>query len=492
MPIHDAGSFRVSIDLPGAVVEVREGTAHCEEAAGGLTRFHLRAVARRGVGGTADQGASAMRAALEDAVEILGERLGTRDATMAGRDALLSELRDARGPAPLLRAVAIAPLAPGWWLTVSTRHPEEDTVVRAAFDAMLRSVEIVRSPRDDRVAGSSASRSVSPSPPAPPPVVLPPPRIRLAQAIDALGLADRREAIEALAAPTVRLREGEALDPGGAGLGRSRVGGGPDLPRGEPWPRDGNGFHWTFLMQVDLASLPEVGLPLPREGLLSIFCGAEVLSGLVLLTPPGAPLVHHPLPETIEDDTESAWELLEWSPARRRMVPAEEGAGDGIVAKTGADGRLKFAKDGEPLVVLASQDVSRTPHALRPEATLSMPHMMHGDPSPYEALGLVDGDEDEALSTVFDDPYPGHHAPRHHVGGHSFTELGPEGAVAHAREQGWHDLTDPADWFLLAAIDSGGGAGFCFWDAGVFVVMANRRDTVSGRLDRIFARVWSS
>jgi uncharacterized protein YwqG len=60
-------------------------------------------------------------------------------------------------------------------------------------------------------------------------------------------------------------------------IGASKVGGYPDLPEGVAWPDDGR-RPISFVAQVRLSEFkdPFPGCPLPADGLLSVFCNADV------------------------------------------------------------------------------------------------------------------------------------------------------------------------------------------------------------------------
>ena len=79
-----------------------------------------------------------------------------------------------------------------------------------------------------------------------------------------------REAIEGLAAPSVRLL------PDDPSRFRSRFGGVPFLPPGTEWPRRGFGRPLHFLAQLDLREVPRTPLTdvLPAEGTLAFFFDA--------------------------------------------------------------------------------------------------------------------------------------------------------------------------------------------------------------------------
>lgn len=63
--------------------------------------------------------------------------------------------------------------------------------------------------------------------------------------------------------------------------GATRSGGAPDLPASFEWPRN-HGVPLAHVVQLDLAALPVVaGVPLPREGVLSLFYDFEdIAAGL--------------------------------------------------------------------------------------------------------------------------------------------------------------------------------------------------------------------
>ena len=87
------------------------------------------------------------------------------------------------------------------------------------------------------------------------------------------GLIRRVEAAVALARRSVRLVPGDGPPPPGS---RSRLGGAPDLPAGEPWP-EWDGEPLAFLAQIDLADARAAGLDplLPDAGALLVFCALE-------------------------------------------------------------------------------------------------------------------------------------------------------------------------------------------------------------------------
>lgn len=100
------------------------------------------------------------------------------------------------------------------------------------------------------------------------------------------------DALLAEARPQLSLRAGKVYK-GSPRLGRSRLGGAPDLPPGTAWP-EMRGQPLLFMAQVRFDDLPiPKGWPLPRKGLLSVFMGDdeerfEVEHTLIYTANPGA------------------------------------------------------------------------------------------------------------------------------------------------------------------------------------------------------------
>ncbi|WP_406693386.1 DUF1963 domain-containing protein [Singulisphaera sp. Ch08] len=86
------------------------------------------------------------------------------------------------------------------------------------------------------------------------------------------GLADRRSEIEQLARPAYLLRT-ERSDGFELSVGRTKIGGEPDLPEGLEWPVYRDGKPLAFLAQINLNELPEGAQRggLPASGILSFF-----------------------------------------------------------------------------------------------------------------------------------------------------------------------------------------------------------------------------
>lgn len=119
----------------------------------------------------------------------------------------------------------------------------------------------------------------------------------LAEAIAHHGLTAYSAEIRALARATVLLGvEPRAELP----VGSSKLGGTPDLPNTLTWPTNADGNLIAFLGQIDLASLPPSGQPLPRVGMLYVFSdqvGGDGNPHWVGRYAEGGQLESHPVPE---------------------------------------------------------------------------------------------------------------------------------------------------------------------------------------------------
>ena len=119
----------------------------------------------------------------------------------------------------------------------------------------------------------------------------------LAEAIAHHGLTAYSAEIRALARATVLLGvEPQAELP----VGTSKLGGTPDLPNTLTWPTNANGDLLAFLGQIDLASLPRSGQPLPQVGMLYVFSdqeGGDNNPHWVGRYTEGGQLQSHPVPE---------------------------------------------------------------------------------------------------------------------------------------------------------------------------------------------------
>lgn len=98
-------------------------------------------------------------------------------------------------------------------------------------------------------------------------------KTRWLDALRAAGLGHHIDALAPLIRNTIALvpRDARAED---ERVGASRLGGTPDLPADVEWPADREG-PIPFVAQLDLAAVApfDVDRALPREGVLSFFCG---------------------------------------------------------------------------------------------------------------------------------------------------------------------------------------------------------------------------
>lgn len=306
-----------------------------------------------------------------------------------------------------------------------------------------------------------------------------------------IGLTDRLEALASFFAPTVLIREAGAEN--AVNVGVTKMGGGPDLPEGVDWPREPAGFHYNFLAQVNLADMPLHDARIPREGLLSIFCDADQSTGPVLFAPRSALLRRHAMSDAVERDTEIAHDMVVWSSDAQRLVlcAGASDTRDGVTATTGADGRIEFLRDGKPIIALADQ------YAVTPCARAGVMSVGFAiDQSRQDDLAAAGLDPDGPALDAYHARFDGA-GPVHCMFGHPFTQGGPDWtpqgrAIRHAAERGWSDLLDPASWFVLCELVSGGEVDFNFGDFGSYVVVANSHDTLRGDFSRCYGFVESS
>lgn len=408
-----------------------------------------------------------------------------------------------------LRVLIAAPDGATWYHATAMSDGTDLSAVAAELDAMLGSLEVkktgaeaseirVRAGQevDDLFAQMMARNAAARADTAgigSAPAALPPAEDVEAcfeGAVASVGLAHRREALRAIALPTLTLTEAGESDPDR--LGESRVGGGPDLPEAIEWPRDGSGFHLNFLVQINLTDLPGGCADLPGEGLLLFFSGTDLSDGTVLFVSGGTPLVAHDLPPDAEDMAIRAMGMVRWDGEAGRFF-ADTAADGNLSVVADASGRLAFLRDGKATVVLASEyEIARSRQRLRFDRSLSVPFGMPGTvPAAYLDAGLADpSDFCLAVGAAFrlgDGPQ---HQMFGVTGVRDLAAL-QEAAADHARRSGWHDLIEPDDWFLLLRIASGGEAGFSFSDHGDLLFVANRRDTRAGRFERVHAFVES-
>lgn len=206
--------------------------------------------------------------------------------------------------------------------------------------------------------------------------------------------------------------------------------------------------------------------------------------------PGGQPLVRHDLPPDAEDTATRAMCMVRWDDEARRFLLDTMTDGD-LSVVTDASGRVAFLRGGEPVVVLASEyEIARSSQLLRFDRSLTI---LFGIPNTVPQAYLDAGLEDPSdFCIAVGDAFRLSDGPQHQMFGvtgvRDLADM-QKAAAGHARASGWHDLTEPGDWFLLLRIASGGEAGFSFSDHGDFLFVANRQDTRAGRFERVHAFV---
>jgi uncharacterized protein YwqG len=118
----------------------------------------------------------------------------------------------------------------------------------------------------------------------------------LAELIDHHSFERIREQIEACAKPALLLKTSQ-IDETALPVGRSKLGGRPDLPKGVTWPRTSDGAPLEFLAQINLAEAADVATltDLPKSGLLSAFFAAtQVFGGGEEPTDDSTRVLYHP------------------------------------------------------------------------------------------------------------------------------------------------------------------------------------------------------
>ena len=315
---------------------------------------------------------------------------------------------------------------------------------------------------------------------------------RFKNAASAAGLCGRYSELRRVAVPALSLTEyGE---PGIGDTGRSRVGGGPDLPEGIEWPRCDGAFHWNFLAQVNLGELPAFHEDMPKNGLLSFFTGEDYTRWKVLYFPAGTVLEAHELPEDAEYMTITAHRMLSWDRDQERYI-IDAADMNGLAVETDGSGRMFFTRGGEPVPVFSSEyDISWAARLLRIEQSLSIPSYtntsLDQDSEFYESAGLEDSED--ALWEIKKSMGVGD-GPQHQMFGLAEDMDGyRERAAEYACEQGWTDIAEPGGWFVLLKLASGGEANFSFSDYGDLIFMIHRADAAKGDFSRVHAFVVSS
>lgn len=191
---------------------------------------------------------------------------------------------------------------------------------------------------------------------SPPPERPQQPPLTSMEDLDALisrcGLTAARDLIRASAVPCFHIIAGPPAAE--APLGATRLGGAPDLPAGQDWPKGGAGLL-SFLGQLDLADIrARTGsTELPPEGLLSIFvedagCASDPVAIQAVLTPPGVALARLARPMEGDFGGHPGWlepvEIAAFSPGVN--APSFDGRLYGQIADLAPEGDLDAFLDG--------------------------------------------------------------------------------------------------------------------------------------------------
>lgn len=90
------------------------------------------------------------------------------------------------------------------------------------------------------------------------------------EAFDREGLSKKWKYFEKQLQPEVRLKLQYTPDDY-IELGRSKIGGKPDLPKSVRWPIQDNGKHLAFLAQINFSEISNIELGFPNQGMLYFF-----------------------------------------------------------------------------------------------------------------------------------------------------------------------------------------------------------------------------
>lgn len=268
-------------------------------------------------------------------------------------------------------------------------------------------------------------------------------RTALETGIEAQGLGAFVSAIMAEARWAVRfslLGKGQ-----GKAVGTTRFGGVPDLPADFPYPMT-EGRHWTFMAQIDLASISALQGYLPRCGLLSFFC-EDTVHGIEY---------EYPLAGKV-----GVFHFVDRDLRRYRFPAGAEFVEEGL-AGSGYSGR------GARAMAVASLPFLYSDHErLTPEGRSLLEIEDQGLEEGYATLrsSLLGGDDDAFV-----------------VNGHVFTQHeSPEEQSAEDRGG------DHGEWMVLLSFCSEGKVGFMFGDAGTMTFCIHKKDLAAGDFGRVVA-----
>tara|TARA_Y100001933_G_C18929413_1_gene534666 strand:+ start:71 stop:967 length:897 start_codon:yes stop_codon:yes gene_type:complete len=273
-------------------------------------------------------------------------------------------------------------------------------------------------------------------------------------AIAETAIADSKSAIA--------LKRNET-DDASIGLGKSKLGGDPDLPTGTDWPT-WKGRPLAFLCQINLAEAPldAIDLDLPRTGTLSFFADYQ-----------DTPWGYDP------DDAGSAVVLANLGDSEIRRVPTPANA---------IPDDLGF--DGDTFVPCEIQFEQVATYRVPDESVMTESIKSQDDIDEFYDLvhrTLLDGQGDEN--------------PHHQIGGHALTmqnamelecQLVTNGIycgdeLSAEDQKRAEELSDGAkDWVLLLQLDTDDPPGWMWSDMGMLYFWIRKQDLAA----RDFSKVW--
>lgn len=270
--------------------------------------------------------------------------------------------------------------------------------------------------------------------------------------------------------PVVKLERGQA---GASSIGKSRIGGYPDLPPEIEWPKTSDGKLMTLLAQLNFAQMVEEAgaetLPefFPKRGLLYIFAGLDEPAYDV-----EHKVIYIPQPETAE---------LVYRKPEQKTILEETQEMESSPFEVHAIGQIEFPN-------YAYEDVDEL------EATeTSMEN--------YEAMAEdMRFKPDDVLGRMFGYP-EGQHGDYEYEAAlviHTGKKYGYD--TGEARKQlikhfnGDEQKADQEiqDMLMLLELDSDDDVGFRWWDSGVIHLFIRKEDLINLNFDRTYCSIYSS
>lgn len=248
-------------------------------------------------------------------------------------------------------------------------------------------------------------------------------------------------------------------------LGRSRVGGDPDLPTQFTWPLASDGTPMTFLVQLNMSDIAkqDANELLPKTGMLSFFLGIDEPSYNIehrviwfdeteVLTV----VRREPSGETALEDTYVGYDL-EARPSLElpnyAYIDDEQVESDNVTLDDYDDlsYEIRDPEDGDIIQVFG------------------YPTEQHDDSEYEAALMILTGKEYEYSMDKALDEITAHF----------------DGDKTKAKQE-------VADIQMLLELETDDDVGFCWWDAGVLHFFIRKEDLIAGRFDRTYCSLYSS